>query len=67
LLFPLGALARGTSLLVLVVFALVNAALIAVKRTQPAAPGILNIPVWVPVIGLLTSTGLTLFQLLSIG
>ncbi len=67
LLFPLGALARGTSLLVLVVFALVNAALIAVKRTQPAAPGILNIPVWVPVIGLLTSVGLTLFQLLSIG
>lgn len=63
LLFPLETLARGTSSLVLVVFALVNAALVAVKRTRPAPPGILDIPLWVPLTGCLSCSALILFQL----
>ncbi|MCW8963665.1 MAG: amino acid permease, partial [Gammaproteobacteria bacterium] len=61
---PLETLARGTSYLVLVVFTMTNAALISIKRSQPASEGILNNPMWVPVAGLITSLGLVLFQLI---
>ena len=62
--FPLEALAKGTSYLVLIVFTLVNAALISIKRTQPIPEGILNNPMWVPVAGFITSLSLVLFQLI---
>jgi amino acid transporter len=61
--FPLESLAKGTSYLILIVFALVNASLISVKRSQPQVEGILNVPGWVPVAGLISSVGLALFQL----
>jgi len=61
--FPLEVLAKATSFLVLIVFALVNAALVFIKRTQPTPDGVLNNPMWVPVSGFLTSTTLILFQL----
>jgi amino acid transporter len=63
--FPLETLARSTSFLVLTVFALANASLLSVKRSQPQPPGILNNPVWVPVTGLITCIGLLMFQLLG--
>ena len=64
--FPLEHLARGTSYLVLIVFTLVNAALLSVKRNHPTPDGIISVPVWVPLVGLITSISLALFQL-SIG
>ena len=62
--FPLEALAKGTSYLILIVFALVNASLISIKRSKPQAEGILNVPIWVPVAGFFSSVSLALFQLL---
>lgn len=62
--FPLEALAKGTSYLILVVFALVNASLISIKWSKLPAEGIINVPVWVPVAGFITSVSLALFQLL---
>ena len=62
--FPLETLAKGTSYLVLIVFALVNAALVMIKRTRPAPEGVLNNPLWVPVTGFITCAGLVGFQLL---
>jgi len=61
--FPLETLAKGTSYLILLVFALVNASLISIKRTQPPVEGIINVPMWVPVLGFITSISLILFQL----
>jgi len=63
--FPLEALAKGTSYLVLIVFALVNAALILIKRSRPAPQGVLNNPLWVPVTGFITCASLVVFQLLT--
>lgn len=61
---PLEVLAKTTSFLVLIVFALANAALVFIKRTQATPEGILNNPIWVPVTGCISSTALVLFQLL---
>jgi amino acid transporter len=63
--FPLETLAKGTSYLVLVVFSLVNAALVLIKRVQPFSEGSINNPVWVPVTGFITCIGLLVFQLCS--
>ena len=63
--FPLEALAKGTSYLVLVVFALVNAALVLIKRSHPAPAGVLNNPMWVPIAGFVTSSGLVILQLMA--
>lgn len=52
---PLVTLAQITSLLALAVFALVNAALIVLKRRAPRAPGLFRIPVWAPWLGCLIS------------
>jgi len=62
--FPLEALAKGTSYLILLVFALVNASLIAIKRNNPPAEGVINVPIWIPVAGFFSSCSLALFQLL---
>jgi uncharacterized membrane protein len=62
--FPLEALAKGTSYLILIVFALVNASLISIKWSKPPAVGIINVPIWVPVAGFFSSVSLALFQLL---
>jgi amino acid transporter len=63
--FPIEGLARATSFLVLVVFALVNAALIAIKRSGPAPTGVLDNPMWVPVAGFVSSSALVIFQLFA--
>jgi amino acid transporter len=62
--FPLETLAKGTSYLILIVFALVNASLISIKWSKPPAEGIINVPIWVPVVGFFSSVSLALFQLL---
>ena len=67
LLFPIVALARFTSLTVLVVFVLVNVALVAIKRRERhlTRDG-LSFPIWVPVVGGATSAGLAVFEVASL-
>ena len=62
---PLETLAKGTSYLVLIVFALANAALLLIKRRQKTPAGIINNPLWVPATGLISCIGLVAFQLIS--
>jgi amino acid transporter len=52
---PLARLARTTSVLTLSVFAIVNLALVWVKRREPRPEGIWLIPGWVPVVGFVVS------------
>jgi APA family basic amino acid/polyamine antiporter len=52
---PLVSLASATSLVVLLIFALVNAALISVKLKQPPGPDAVQVPMWVPILGLVTT------------
>ncbi len=52
---PFAALAQMTSSVLLLVFAMVNLSLIALKRRAPAAP--FRVPVWVPYVGLLAALG----------
>jgi amino acid transporter len=55
LLFPINILAERTSQVVLVVFILINLALLRIKwRGDPAPDGILIVPAIVPAIGLVT-------------
>jgi amino acid transporter len=63
--FPLESLARATSYLVLIVFALVNAALLSIKRTHLPVEGVPQIPIWVPVVGFISSSCLVVFQLFA--
>ena len=54
-LLPVADLAEATSAILLSVFVLVNAALIAMKRAQPEAP--FRVPMMVPVLGLIAALG----------
>lgn len=63
---PLAELARLTSTMVLAIFALVNLALIRVKRRDPAPPGARIYPGWIPWGGLLLSLALLVFHLASV-
>ncbi|MCC7250558.1 APC family permease [Hyphomicrobium sp.] len=64
--FPIEELAEMTSRLTLLVFALVNAALIAIKRRGlPPPPNAYVTPGWVPVAGLFTSVCLLASEALS--
>jgi amino acid transporter len=62
--FPLLHLAAATSFFLLLVFSLVNLALLRIKRTEPRPAGARVFPQWVPLIGLLSSLGLLLGQVL---
>lgn len=63
--FPLERLAESTSVIVLVVFTLVNLALVRIKRRgDPAPPGVRVYPLWVPVVGATISAGFLAAQLL---
>ena len=53
---PIGTLAKSTSYFLLLVFALVNLSLWRLKRTAPHPPGLIRVPLWVPVAGCLAST-----------
>ena len=54
---PLERLAELTSLLVLLIFVMVNGALLRVKQRQPVAEGVRCYPRWVPIVGLVISMG----------
>jgi amino acid transporter len=60
---PLLSLAKATSLLVLVVFALVNLALLRLKRQIPTVEGVRCYPRWISAAGLVSAVGLIAFQL----
>lgn len=63
--FPLLSLAKATSFLILIVFALVNLSLLRVKRRIPLAPGVRCYPLWIPMAGLVSTVGLIVFQLVA--
>jgi len=60
---PLVWLANGVSFIVLIIFTLVNLALLRVKRRDPAPPGVPRIPAWVPVLGCVASIAVVIRQL----
>ncbi len=60
---PLVTLAKATSFIIMVVFALINLSLVRIKRRLPRPAGVRVYPVWIPVAGFLTATGFVLFQL----
>jgi APA family basic amino acid/polyamine antiporter len=63
---PLVTLAKATSYTILVVFALINAALLRIKRRGPGPPGVRTYPMWIPAAGCGLSVAMLAFQTLSI-
>lgn len=59
---PLLSLARLTSFITLVIFALINLSLWQIKRRIPQPAGILIIPRWIPIFGFFTSSGFVFYQ-----
>ena len=64
-LLPVQSLAAITSFLILIVFALINLSLIRVKLRAEQKTIPFQIPVWVPIIGVLTTLGLASFSLVQ--
>ncbi len=64
-LLPLVSLARLTSLLVLIIFTLVNASLIVIKRRQRSHRGYVNVPTVIPYLGVMLCLGTLVFQAFS--
>jgi amino acid transporter len=52
---PIETLAKATSYFLLMVFTLVNLSLWRIKRATVQPPGVINVPVWVPVSGFFAS------------
>lgn len=63
---PLVTLARATSFTVLVVFALIHAALLRIKRREPPPPAVRTYPLWVPGAGLALTIAMLAFEVLSV-
>lgn len=63
---PLVTLAKLTSFLVLIVFTVVNLALIRIKRRHPDPEGTYLVPFWVPVAGLVVNVTFLVLQLFSL-
>ncbi len=63
ILLPLQRLAELTSLIVLVVFAAMNIALIKLKKERKTRKGIFSTPIWVPWTGFVLSVALILVQI----
>jgi amino acid transporter len=61
-LLPLVSLARLTSLLVLIIFTLVNAALIVIKRRHPDHAGYITVPTAIPYLGVALCLGTLVLQ-----
>ena len=64
-LFELVMLAQLTSYIILTVFALVNLALLVIKKTQPEPSGVAIYPAWIPLLGFISSLGFVVHGLLS--
>jgi APA family basic amino acid/polyamine antiporter len=56
-------LADTTSFIILIVYILVNLSLLRIKVRTPTAAGVLPLPLWVPVIGLIASSGFVVMKL----
>jgi amino acid transporter len=64
LLFDIVSLASFSSMLILVIFTLINVSLIRIKHTTPAPEGVIELPIWIPWCGIalnLLLIGMTLF------
>lgn len=61
--FPIVALAKTTSMILLCVFVLANLALIRVKLRAPVAAGVRTLPLWLPVAALVTSAAFVIWQI----
>lgn len=62
---PLVSLAKVTSLLILSIFTLVNAALFVIKRRKPKHTGYISVPRFIPGVGALSAGSLILYQLIN--
>jgi amino acid transporter len=63
---PLVTLAKATSYVILIVFSLVNLALVFLKRRDPhPRRGVRVYPFWIPVAGFAASAGMVVFQTIS--
>jgi amino acid transporter len=60
--FDLATLAKITSAIILVIFAMVNLSLLIIKRDQAAPGGVIAVPKSVPLLGALACSALLLFQ-----
>ncbi len=63
---PLVSLARLTSLIVLSIFALVNASLVLIKRRHKHHDGAITVPSWVPYLGALSASLVIIYELRGI-
>ena len=61
---PITHLAQITSMLILSIFTLINVSLIKVKHHQPEHPGYINLPILVPILGIITCLSLIVMQLI---
>lgn len=64
--FPLVQLAKFTSFVILVVFAIINLALIRIKHRHPHPPGVRTYPMWIPWVGFLATSGFVIYQLVTL-
>jgi basic amino acid/polyamine antiporter, APA family len=62
----LAALAEATSLIMLVVFSLVNLSLLQVKRKHPKPEGLIVFPPIIPLLGFLVSAGFVMLELMDL-
>ena len=58
-------LAQATSLIMLLVFSLVNLALLHIKRKHPRPEGLIVFPVLIPLLGFVVSAGFIVLELIS--
>jgi amino acid transporter len=56
-------LADTTSFIILIVYILVNLSLLRIKLRSPTAAGVRPLPLWVPVTGLIASSGFVVMKL----
>lgn len=63
LLGTLGGLAESTSIIMLVVFALVNLSLLRVKLKEPEPEGIMVFPIWIPVLAFIVCIAMVIYEL----
>ena len=64
--FPIVTLAKATSAIALVIFCVVNLALVALKRRGPTPPGLPNLPLLVPLAGLVVSAAFLVLESLRL-
>lgn len=63
---PIVTLASLTSFFIFIVFTLMNLALIKIKLKSPTPEGIINIPFWIPTLGIIVNVLLLCIQIFSV-